>query len=153
MNLRRRACFAVLPLGLAPLVTGCIALPLPGPAAVAYSTQPSVEAEYPAAREHRAPREAIADARDVSAAWDVGIERLDGDRVRFDLRMKRLATGGEGEARDVFARHVRRLAQAEGYVAYEVLGFEERIDSSWPFAQRVAVGEVRFARSRTWPGL
>ena len=85
--------------------------------------------------------------------WEITAQRLDDERVRFDLRMKRLVSGGEGEARAVFARSAQRYADAQGAAAYDVIRFEEGIESSRPFARRVASGEVRLAHSRIWPSL
>lgn len=135
-----------------PLVAGCVALPLPevrsdstGEAAPGGVID---EAGYPARRP------AVFSLRDpLSPAWNVRVVRLDAERMRVELRMKQLVTGGEGEARQVLLRQARRIAEAEGYAGFDVVAFEEGIESSWPFGQRIATGELRFARSRTWPGL
>lgn len=147
MSLRRLAlCLAV------PLAAGCVAVPLPEIAARAPGEGSEDTALDDAA--YPAPRPAAYSMRDpLSPAWNLRVVRLDAERVRMELRMKQLVTGGEGEARQVFVRAARRIAEAEGYVGYDVVQFEEGIESSWPFAQRVASGEVRLARSRTWPGL
>ncbi|NMG02922.1 hypothetical protein [Azoarcus taiwanensis] len=70
---------------------------------------------------------------------------------RSTSRMKRLATGGEGEARRIFRRNAEQLVSEGGFVAYEVLRYEEGIESTRPFAHRFASGEIRLARSETWP--
>lgn len=85
--------------------------------------------------------------------WTVNVTQLDEDRTRLDLQMKSLITGGDGEARQVFMRNAQRLADARGVAGFDVVRYEEGIDSTRPFAHRVASGEVRFVRSRTWPGL
>lgn len=89
----------------------------------------------------------------LAPTWDIKAVRLDDERVRFDLRMKSLISGGDGEARQVFARNARQLAESEGFAGYDVVRFEEGIESTRPFARRVATGEIRLARSRVWPGL
>jgi len=89
----------------------------------------------------------------LAPTWDVRAVRLDEQHVRFELRMKSLISGGEGEARQVFARNARQFAEAEGFVGYDVIRFEEGIDSTRPFARRVASGEIRLARSRMWPDM
>lgn len=89
----------------------------------------------------------------LAPTWDIKAVRLDEERVRFDLRMKSLASGGEGEARQVFARNARKLAESEGFAGYDIVRYEEGIESTRPFARRVASGEIRLARSRVWPGL
>lgn len=87
----------------------------------------------------------------LAPTWEIRALRLDEDRMRLELRMKALATGGEGEARRVFARQARDLAEAGGFAGFDVIRFEEGIESTRPFARRFASGEIRLARSRTWP--
>lgn len=89
----------------------------------------------------------------LAPTWVIEAVRVDDERVRFDLRMKSLISGGDGEARQVFIRNARQLAEAEGFAGYDVIRFEEGIDSTRPFARRVASGEIRLARSRMWPGM
>lgn len=89
----------------------------------------------------------------LAPTWQVRATSLDETRTRLDLEMKALATGGEGEARQVFQRNARRLAESGGFAGYDVVSYEEGVESTRPFARRVASGEVRFIRSRTWPGL
>lgn len=87
----------------------------------------------------------------LAPTWRITATRLDEQRVRLDLRMKRLATGGEGEARRIFRRNAEQLVAEGGFVSYDVLRYEEGIESTRPFAQRFASGEIRLARSETWP--
>lgn len=87
----------------------------------------------------------------LAPTWRITATQLDEQRVRLDLRMKRLATGGEGEARRIFRRNAEQLVSEGGFVAYEVLRYEEGIESTRPFAHRFASGEIRLARSETWP--
>lgn len=89
----------------------------------------------------------------LAPTWEVSVIRLDEQRARLDLRMKTLITGGEGEARQIFARNARQLAEAQGFAGFDVMRYEEGVDSTRPFARRVASGEVRFARSRIWPAM
>lgn len=89
----------------------------------------------------------------LAPTWRITVTQLDEQRVRFDLRMKRLATGGEGEARRIFRRNAEQLMADGGFVSYEVLRYEEGIESTRPFAHRFASGEIRLARSATWPEL
>ena len=87
----------------------------------------------------------------LAPTWRITVTQLDEQRVRLDLRMKRLATGGEGEARRIFRRNAEQLVSEGGFVSYEVLRYEEGIESTRPFAHRFASGEIRLARSQTWP--
>jgi len=89
----------------------------------------------------------------IAPTWNIRVQRVDEERVRFELRMKALHTGGEGEARQVFLRNARQLAEAEGLAGFDVIRYEEGVESTRPFARRVASGEIRLARSRVWPAL
>lgn len=79
--------------------------------------------------------------------WELDVVRLDETRVRFEMRLRKLLTGGEGEARRVLARNARRIAEDGGFSGYEVVWFEEGVESTRPFAQRVASAEVRLIRT------
>ncbi|KON80253.1 hypothetical protein PA01_17845 [Azoarcus sp. PA01] len=148
MSFRRVALCLILP-----LAGGCLALPLPRHAGADTAGESASlprlnDADYPPP-----PAVAYLPHDPQSPAWDVGVVRLDAERVRFDLRMKSLVTGGEGEARQVFVRAAQRIADAGGFAGFEVVRYEESVESSWPFAQRTAVGEVRLVRSRIWPAM
>jgi hypothetical protein len=88
-----------------------------------------------------------------SPTWEVRVTELDGGFCRIDLSMKRLATGGDGQARQTFVRAARSLVEKGGYAGYDELRYEEGIDSTRPFAHRVASGEIRLVKSRQFPGL
>ena len=85
--------------------------------------------------------------------WEIRVTELDVGYRRIDLNMKRLATGGDGEARQTFLRAARSLAEKGGYAGFDELRYEEGIDSTRPFAHRVASGEIRLVKSRQFPGL
>jgi hypothetical protein len=89
----------------------------------------------------------------LAPTWRIEVTRLDEQRVRLDLRMKSFITGGDGEARQVFMRNARQLAESEGLAGFEVARYEEGVESTRPFAQRVAGGEIRLLRSQIWPAL
>jgi hypothetical protein len=89
----------------------------------------------------------------LAPTWSIDISRAGDERVRMDLRMKSLITGGEGEARQVFLRNAQRLVEAGGFAGYDVLRYEEGMEATRPFARRVANGEVRLVRSRQFPQL
>lgn len=74
------------------------------------------------------------------------IEQYDlGDRrYAFALKKKRFATGGDGEAAQVFKRRMAELGREQGYRYYEVLEFTSGIESNVPIAQRVAHGIVQY---------
>lgn len=89
----------------------------------------------------------------LAPTWDIKMTQIDEEHARFDLRMKTLITGGEGEARQIFVRNARQIAESKGFAGFDVMRFEEGVDSTRPFARRFASGEVRFARSRIFPGI
>lgn len=78
--------------------------------------------------------------------WIIREAPQGGDRYRLALRMKGIHTGGDGEARQVFARRAAQLAGQPGFEAYEVVAWQEGLDSTRPFSQRVAEGEIRLIR-------
>ena len=85
--------------------------------------------------------------------WEIRVTELDAGYCRIDLNMKRLATGGSGEARQTFLRAARSLVANGGYAGFDELRYEEGIDSTRPFAHRVASGEIRLVKSRQFPEL
>ena len=60
--------------------------------------------------------------------WQLKQTPLGGDRVRIALRKKRFASGGDGEAPELFARHAEQLAHAGGYAGYTVMEYTEPAD-------------------------
>ncbi|MBL8446184.1 MAG: hypothetical protein JNJ44_02095 [Zoogloeaceae bacterium] len=83
--------------------------------------------------------------------WEVDVVSLGDQRVRFELRLRALHTGGEGEARQVVLRSAERVSREQGYSGFELLRYEEGVESSRPFARRQALAEVRLYKSRTFP--
>ena len=75
--------------------------------------------------------------------WQVEQVALGADRVRISLRKKRFASGGDGEAEQVFERRAEQLARDGHYSGYTVMAFTEGVDSTLPLAQRVAQGVIR----------
>lgn len=89
-----------------------------------------------------------APARDLLVpGWHVEVTRIDEDRYRLHLRMRALITGGDGEARRVFLDSARRIVEADGHAGFDVLHYEEGIDSGLLFGRRNARGEIRVERS------
>lgn len=75
--------------------------------------------------------------------WTIEEVQTAEGRYRLALRLKDLHSGGEGEARQVFLRRAAQLALQPGYGGYELTGWQEGVESSRPFARRVAFGEIR----------
>jgi hypothetical protein len=78
--------------------------------------------------------------------WELQQTPLGADRVRISMRRKRFASGGEGEAGQLFARRADELARVGGYAGYTVMEYTEGIESTLPLAQRVAQGVIRLDR-------
>ncbi|NTV10545.1 MAG: hypothetical protein HGA47_07195 [Zoogloea sp.] len=74
--------------------------------------------------------------------WEIREARLGDDRVRIQMRLRAVHTGGEGEARQVFQRRAEELARLYGG-RFEIMAFNQGIESSRPFARNVAEGEIR----------
>ena len=74
--------------------------------------------------------------------WHVEALELAPRRYAIALTKKRYATGGDGEAVQMFRRHASELAAGHGYAGYEVVEYSEGIESRMPIAQRVSRGVV-----------
>ncbi|MFT3758714.1 hypothetical protein [Thauera sp.] len=89
----------------------------------------------------------------LAPTWRIDVRESGAGRVRMALRMKSLITGGDGEARQVFLRNAREMAEAGGFAGYEIVHYEEGIESTRPFAHRYANAEIRLLRSNIFPAL
>lgn len=78
--------------------------------------------------------------------WQLQQVPLGDDRVRIALRRKRIASGGDGEAAQVFARFAGQLARDGGFAGYTVMEYTEGVESTLPLAERVAQGVIRLNR-------
>lgn len=78
--------------------------------------------------------------------WQLEQTLIAADRVRLSLRRKRFASGGDGEAAQLFSRRAQQIAHEGGYAGYTVMEYTEGIESTLPLAQRVAQGVVRLNR-------
>ena len=74
--------------------------------------------------------------------WEVVEAKLADNRWRLALRKKNFTTGGDGEAILLLHRHAERLAEANGYRRYQILQWQEGVQSDMPLAHRWARGEV-----------
>lgn len=80
--------------------------------------------------------------------WKVEETSFPDDQFHLVLHMKRYYTGGAGEARVVFHRRAQELMRSGGFGGYDVLEYQERLESSVLGAQRVATGVVRLTGRR-----
>ncbi|MCV2216775.1 hypothetical protein [Thauera sp. Sel9] len=89
----------------------------------------------------------------LAPTWRIDVRESGAGRVRMALRMKSLITGGDGEARQVFLRNAREMVEAGGFAGYEIVHYEEGVESTRPFAHRYANAEIRLLRSQIFPAL
>lgn len=80
--------------------------------------------------------------------WEIVETRLPDNRVLFRLSMQYLHVGGDGEARYVLARRAEALAREEGLKGFEVLRYEEAVDSRILLPQRTAYAEVQLLAAK-----
>lgn len=78
----------------------------------------------------------------LSPNWQIEEARMGDNRFRISLRKKRFATGGDGEATQLFYRRAEQIVRENGYAGYTVLEFGEGVESTVPIAQRVAQGVI-----------
>jgi hypothetical protein len=80
--------------------------------------------------------------------WEIQEARFPGNHYQLLLQMKRTYSGGAGEARVVFNRRAKELMLAGGFDSFEVLEYNEGMESSVLGAQRNASGVIHLTRSR-----
>ena len=78
----------------------------------------------------------------LAPTWGVARKKLAEDRYRIDLRQKRFAVGGDGEAQQVFHRAAETLAEESGFSDYTIVTYTEGIESGPLISQRVSRGVV-----------
>lgn len=74
--------------------------------------------------------------------WEVGETKVSDNRWRIAMQKKRFTTGADGEAAMLLHREAERLAAANGYRTYKILGWSEGVQSDMPIAYRWARGEI-----------
>jgi hypothetical protein len=80
--------------------------------------------------------------------WEIETIRASEDVFRMQLIMKRFHSGGEGEAQYLFRRNARRIAQAAGYDDYQILRYEEGVESATFASRRFGKGEIRLFKAK-----
>lgn len=83
----------------------------------------------------------------LSPNWEIQEARFPENHVHFQLTMKRYYAGGAGEARVTFHRRAKELMRAGGYGGYEVVEYNEGMESSVLGSQRTVEGVVRFTKA------
>ena len=79
--------------------------------------------------------------------WEIEQAAFPDARYHFSLKMKRYYSGGAGESRVVFHQRAKELMRQGGYDGYEVLEYNEGMESSVLGSQRVSRGVIRLTRS------
>ena len=79
----------------------------------------------------------------MAPTWGVNLHKLSDDRYRIDLRQKKFALGGDGEAHQVFHRAAERLAEENGYAGYRILNYTESLESGPLLDQRTSRGVIQ----------
>lgn len=77
--------------------------------------------------------------------WEIEETPLPGNLIHLSMKMKRYYAGGAGEGRAVFQRRARSLVQFGGFEGYDVLEYNEGLESSIFGAQRVSGGVIRLS--------
>ncbi|MEO8630643.1 MAG: hypothetical protein ABI612_21475 [Betaproteobacteria bacterium] len=75
--------------------------------------------------------------------WAIQETKLDETRYRIEMRKKRITTGGDGEAGNLFHRHADEIAMSVRSRGYTILSWNEGVQSDFPIAQRWARGEIQ----------
>lgn len=83
----------------------------------------------------------------LSPNWEIQEARFPENHVHFQLSMKRFYTGGAGEARVTLHRRAKELMRAGGFGGYEIVEYNEGMESSILGSQRVVAGVVRFTKT------
>ena len=77
--------------------------------------------------------------------WEIEEAALPNNHIYLSLKMKRYYAGGAGEARVVFHRRAKNLMHQGGFDGYEVMEYNEGLESSVLGSQRVSVGVIRLS--------
>ncbi|MBU1237156.1 MAG: hypothetical protein KJ634_07430 [Gammaproteobacteria bacterium] len=82
----------------------------------------------------------------LSPNWEIEEAPLGENHIHFSLRMKRYYVGGAGEAQALFHRRAKELTRLNGFDGYQVVEYQESLDSSVIGSQRTATGVVKLTR-------
>lgn len=80
--------------------------------------------------------------------WSIEQASFPDDHFHLSLQMKRYYAGGAGEARAVFHHRAKELARSGGFDGYEVVEYQESLESSVLGSQRSATGVIRLTGKR-----
>lgn len=83
----------------------------------------------------------------LSPNWEIQEARFPEDHIHMQMTMKRYYSGGAGEARVTFQRRAKELMRAGGFSGYEIVEYNEGMESSVLGSQRTVEGVVRLTRT------
>lgn len=78
--------------------------------------------------------------------WEIEQASFPDRYYHLSLKMKRVYSGGAGEARVVFHKRAKDLMRRNGFDTYSVVEYTESLESSVLGSQRVAQGVIQLAR-------
>ncbi|WP_434515348.1 hypothetical protein AB6Q56_00995 [Dechloromonas sp. ARDL1] len=78
--------------------------------------------------------------------WEIEEARLDDETYRFSMKMKRYHTGGSGESIQILKRRANQIQREQGFGGYQILEYNEGIDSQTIGARRVAEGTIKLVK-------
>jgi hypothetical protein len=79
--------------------------------------------------------------------WEIEQASFPDRYYHLSLKMKRVYTGGAGEARVVFHQRAKDLMRENGFDGYTVVEYTEGLESSLLGSQRTARGVIQLTRS------
>jgi len=127
-----------------PVLLVCALLPL------------AAAADYDASLDQQVSREAPPQARQAeqeqtdefdAGRWSLEHQDLGGGRHLLRLKLDRVHTGGDGDARMLVLRWAEERARKERMAGFDLLRLEEGVRSGWFFGQRYAEAEIHFYSS------
>lgn len=78
--------------------------------------------------------------------WEIEQANFPNQHFHLSLKMKRVYTGGAGEARMVFQQRAKDLMRQNGYDSFSIVEYNESLESSVLGSQRVARGVIQLTR-------
>lgn len=75
--------------------------------------------------------------------WEIEEAAFPDKHFHLALKMKRIYSGGAGEAQQVFRHRAQEIMRRSGYKAFDVVEYSESLESSLLGSQRVGRGVIR----------
>ena len=79
--------------------------------------------------------------------WEIKQAAFPEEHVLINMKMKRVYSGGAGEARQVFQRRAGELMRSGGFNGYQIVEYSESLESSILGSQRVAQGVIKLTHT------